>query len=108
VRQEVCSNKMCVTLAKAPCELSTQSQVEAKRQPSLGGDGCAVGGAEIVINALPALWDQLARDTQRSEPVSIRKRSLLDLSVTKGRLVAVVQTCATTDVFRVSFPCSLL
>jgi hypothetical protein len=42
-----------------PRELSAQSQVEAWRQPSEGGDGCAVGNAEIVINALLALWDQL-------------------------------------------------
>jgi hypothetical protein len=56
---EVCSKERLRDVGhhEAPCEFSTQSQVEAKRQPSVGGDGCAVGGPEIVINALPALWD---------------------------------------------------
>jgi hypothetical protein len=62
VGQEVCSNKRLCDVGhhEAPCELSAQSQVEAKRQPSVGGDGCAVGSTEIVINAFPALWNQLA------------------------------------------------
>jgi hypothetical protein len=81
VGEEVCSNeRLCdVGHHEAPRELSTQSQVEAKRQPFVGGDGCGI-----------SLWG----NTQRSEPVSIRKLSLLDLSVKERRPVAVVQTFA--------------
>jgi hypothetical protein len=48
----------------------------------------------------------LRGNTQRREPVSLRNRCLLGLSVMKVRLVAVVQTCAAADVCRAScFAC---
>lgn len=45
---------------KPPCKISAESQVQAEGQPSLSGHGCAVGNAEIVINAPLALWNYLA------------------------------------------------
>jgi hypothetical protein len=112
VGQEVCSSERLsdVCSHEPPRELLAQSQFEAEGQPSVGGDGCAVGSAQIVIKTPPALWKSRGgreANTQRSEPMSIRNGSLLALSVTKRRPVAVVQTCATADICRVSWPCSL-
>jgi hypothetical protein len=42
-------------------EILAKSLVEAKRQPSLGGDGSAVSCAEVEAYAYSMLWDQFAR-----------------------------------------------
>jgi hypothetical protein len=59
VGQEVGSNERVdyVGQHQPSHELSAQTLVEADGQPSVVGDGCAVGRTEIVIYALPTLWD---------------------------------------------------
>jgi hypothetical protein len=40
---------------------ASSSQIEAKRQPSVSEDGGAISRAVVVMNARPALWDELAK-----------------------------------------------
>jgi hypothetical protein len=35
---------------EAPCEVPSQFQVEAEGQPSISGDGRAVGRAEVIVD----------------------------------------------------------
>jgi hypothetical protein len=72
-------------------------------QPSVGADGSAVSSAEVVVYRFLRCGINLRVYTQRSEPVSIRNRCTVDLSVMKRRPVAVVQTFAAADVCCVSF-----
>jgi hypothetical protein len=96
----------CVTSA------ITKRHVNSRRNPRLRlRDSHPYVG---MVVPLAAQRSQLTRDlrcgmnvrgyTQRSEPVSMRNRRLLALSVIKRRLEAVGQTCAAVDVCRISFP----
>jgi hypothetical protein len=40
----------------------TTSQIEAKRQPSVSEDDGAINRSVVVVNARPALWDEVARE----------------------------------------------
>jgi hypothetical protein len=66
-----------------------RSQIETNRQPSLGGNDSAVSCAEVITDALLALRNELAGNTQMFEPVYIRNCCLLHLSVMKRRAVVV-------------------
>jgi hypothetical protein len=65
---------------ETPHQIPEYSQVTAERQPSVGGDGSAVTGAEVLAYTLPALWDQLA-----GEHAEVPARVYLELLL--GRLV---------------------
>jgi hypothetical protein len=69
-------------------------------------DGNVISKAVVVVNARPALWDELAREHAEARTRSARNRRLLDWSVMKVRLVAVVMSGNAVDVSCVRFPCS--
>jgi hypothetical protein len=76
-------------------------------------DGGTINRAVVVMNARPALWDEVAREHAEALTRSLWNRSLLDWSVIKGLLsvmkvrpVTVLQTCVAADVCRAScFTC---
>jgi hypothetical protein len=92
----------CVTSA------TTNRHVKSRRNPRLslgvGGDGSAVGRAEVVVYSCPTLWDELTGYTQRLESVSIRNRNLFVMKRWPG---VVAQACAAADVCCASFPLEL-
>jgi hypothetical protein len=44
----------------------------------------------VILNAQPALWDELAREHAEARTRSVRNRHLLDWSVVKGLLACLV------------------
>jgi hypothetical protein len=69
-------------------------------------DGSAISQAVVIVNARPALWDELAREHTEARTRSVRNRRLLDWSVMKVRPVAVVISSDAVDVSCVRFPYS--
>jgi hypothetical protein len=68
-------------------------------------DGSAISQAVVVVNARPALWDELAREHGEARTRSARNRRLLDWSV-KVRPITVVMSGDAVGVSYVRFPCS--
>jgi hypothetical protein len=60
-------------------------------------DDSAISQAVVVVNARPALWDELAREHVEARTRSLRNRHLLDWSVRKTWPVAVVMSGAGAD-----------
>jgi hypothetical protein len=53
-------------------------------------DGSVISQAVVVVNARPALWDELAREHAETRTRSVWNRGLLVWSVMKGLLACLV------------------
>jgi hypothetical protein len=59
-------------VTSATTNRQVKSQVEAKRQSFVSGDGSAVSRAVVIVNARPELWDELT-----GEHAEVRTLSLM-------------------------------
>jgi hypothetical protein len=95
--------RMARLQAKIKAEIRTW--VEVEREPSIEVDGSAITCIKVAVDHSLCHRISLRSSPQRSESVSTMNCHLLSLYVKKRRPAAVAQTCATSNVCCVGFPC---